>query len=96
MNRSKSFNSIFVFVIVLLIAVVILEYGRGFVDSRTNSYSRSQLERDDPEMGWFRSYYTDLEDLAEDRTISCLTDSEADWMGGKRQREESGMTQVTI
>ncbi len=46
MNRSKSFNSIFVFVIVLLIAVVILEYGRGFVDSRTNSYSRSQLERD--------------------------------------------------
>jgi cell division protease FtsH len=46
LNRSKSFNSIFVFVIVLLIAVVILEYGRGFVDSRTNSYSRSQLERD--------------------------------------------------
>ncbi len=26
--------------------MVILEYGRGFVDSRTNSYSRSQLERD--------------------------------------------------
>ncbi len=46
MNRSKNFNSIFVFVIVLLVAVVILEYGRGFVDSRTNSYSRSQLERD--------------------------------------------------
>ena len=56
----------------------------------------SQLERDDPEMGSFRSYCTDLEDLAEDRAISCLTDSEADWTGGKRQREESGTTQVTI
>ena len=47
-------------------------------------------------MGLFRSYYTDLEDLAEDRAISCLTDSEADWTGGRRQREGSGMTQVTI
>ena len=47
-------------------------------------------------MGSFRSCYTDPEDLAEDRAISCIMDSEADWMGGKRQREESGMTQVTI
>ncbi len=46
MNRSRNFNTIFAFVIVLLVAVVILEYGRGFVDSRTNSYSRSQLESD--------------------------------------------------
>ncbi len=46
MNRSKNFNTIFAFVIILLVAVVILEYGRGFADSRTNSYSRSQLETD--------------------------------------------------
>lgn len=46
MNRSRNFNTIFAFVIVLLVAVVILEYGREFVDSRTNSYSRSQLESD--------------------------------------------------
>ena len=32
--------------IILLVAVVILEYGRGFMDSRTNSYSRSLLESD--------------------------------------------------
>ena len=46
MNRSRNFNTIFGFVIILLVAVVILEYGRGFMDSRTNSYSRSMLESD--------------------------------------------------
>ncbi|MCR5404979.1 MAG: ATP-dependent zinc metalloprotease FtsH [Butyrivibrio sp.] len=46
MNRSKNFNSIFIFVIILLIAVVILEYGRGFTEKGGTSYSRSNLESD--------------------------------------------------
>ena len=46
MNRSKNFNSIFIFVIVLLLAVVILEYGRGFANTTTSVYSRSSLEND--------------------------------------------------
>ena len=46
MNRSKNLNSIFVFVIVLLVAVVLLEYGRGLVDNSTNTYSRKSLESD--------------------------------------------------
>ena len=46
MNRSKNFNTIFIFVIVLLLAVVILEYGRGFANTTTSVYSRSSLEKD--------------------------------------------------
>ena len=46
MNRSKNFNSIFIFVIVLLVAVVILEYGRSLVDTGTSVYSRRSLESD--------------------------------------------------
>ena len=46
MNRSKNFNTIFIFVIVLLLAVVILEYGRGFANTATSVYSRSSLESD--------------------------------------------------
>ena len=46
MNRSKNFNTIFIFVIVLLLAVVILEYGRGFANTTTSVYSRSSLEND--------------------------------------------------
>ena len=46
MNRSRNINSIFVFVIVLLVAVVLLEYGRGLVDNRTTTYSRKSLESD--------------------------------------------------
>ncbi len=47
MNRSRNFNSIFVFVIVLLVAVVILEYGRGLVGTSQNAaYSRNSLESD--------------------------------------------------
>ncbi len=46
MNRSRNYNSIFIFVIVLLLAVVLLEYGRGLVNSRDTLYSRSSLESD--------------------------------------------------
>lgn len=46
MNRSKSFNSIFVFVIILLVAVVLLEYGRGLVNTNATTYSRNSLESD--------------------------------------------------
>ena len=46
MNRSRNFNSIFIFVIVLLVAVVALEYGRGLVDNSGPAYNRASLERD--------------------------------------------------
>ena len=46
MNRSRNFNSIFVFVIVLLVAVVVLEYGRSFVQNPGPAYNRASLERD--------------------------------------------------
>ena len=46
MNRSRNFNSIFIFVIVLLVAVVVLEYGRGLVDNSGPAYNRASLERD--------------------------------------------------
>ncbi|RKM58808.1 ATP-dependent zinc metalloprotease FtsH [Butyrivibrio sp. CB08] len=46
MNRSRNYNSIFVFVIVLLVAVVLLEYGRGLVNNKDTLYSRSSLESD--------------------------------------------------
>ncbi len=46
MNRSKNYNSIFIFVIVLLVAVVLLEYGRSLVGSEITTYSRSSLESD--------------------------------------------------
>ncbi len=46
MNRFRNYNSIFVFVIVLLLAVVFLEYGRGLVNSKDSLYSRSSLESD--------------------------------------------------
>ena len=46
MNRTRNYNSIFIFVIVLLLAVVLLEYGRGLVNSRDTLYSRSSLESD--------------------------------------------------
>ncbi|MBQ7658182.1 MAG: ATP-dependent zinc metalloprotease FtsH [Butyrivibrio sp.] len=46
MNRSKNFNSLFIFVIVLLVAVVVLEYGRGLVNNPAPAYNRSSFERD--------------------------------------------------
>ncbi len=46
MNRSRSFNTIFIFVIILLIAVVVLEYGRGLMNSGSTVYSRKFLESD--------------------------------------------------
>ncbi len=46
MNRSKNYNSIFIFVIVLLFAIVALEYGRGLLNRETATYSRSNLETD--------------------------------------------------
>ncbi|MCR5155066.1 MAG: ATP-dependent zinc metalloprotease FtsH [Butyrivibrio sp.] len=46
MNRSKNFNSIFVFVIILLFAVVLLEYGRGLISTNNVTYTRTSLEMD--------------------------------------------------
>ena len=46
LNRSKNFNSIFIFILVLLVAVVVLEYGRGLVNDSSIPYSRSMLEKD--------------------------------------------------
>ena len=45
MNRSKNFNSIFVFVIILLFAVVLLEYGRGLISSNNVTYTRTSLDK---------------------------------------------------
>ena len=46
MNRNKSFNSIFLFVVVLLVCVVFLEYGKGFFSSQSGTYSMNEFERD--------------------------------------------------
>ncbi len=46
MNRTRNYNSIFIFVIVLLVAVVLLEYGRSLVNNKDTLYSRSSLESD--------------------------------------------------
>ena len=46
MNRTRNFNSIFIFVVILLIAVVVLEYGRGLMNSSGTAYSRKFLESD--------------------------------------------------
>ena len=46
MNRSKNFNTIFIFVIVLLVAIVVLEYGRGMANKGVSVYSRGSLESD--------------------------------------------------
>ncbi|MCR5669539.1 MAG: ATP-dependent zinc metalloprotease FtsH [Butyrivibrio sp.] len=46
MNRSRNFNSIFFFVVILLFGVVILEYSKGLLTAGSNVYSRNNLERD--------------------------------------------------
>ncbi|RKM54881.1 ATP-dependent metallopeptidase FtsH/Yme1/Tma family protein [Butyrivibrio sp. X503] len=46
MNRNRSYNPIFVFVVVLLVAVVCLEYGRTFFSKDTNAYSRNEFIQD--------------------------------------------------
>ena len=46
MNRNKSFNSIFLFVVALLFCVVFLEYGKGFFSSQSGTYSMNEFERD--------------------------------------------------
>ncbi len=46
MNRAKSNNSIFIFIIVLLFVVVLVEYGQSFMSTDSGSYSKSVLESD--------------------------------------------------
>lgn len=46
MNRNKSFNSIFLFVVVLLVFVIFIEYGKSFISSQSGTYSMNEFERD--------------------------------------------------
>ena len=46
MNKTRNFNSIFIFALILLVFVVVLEYGSSFFSSNTNSYSVSMLQSD--------------------------------------------------
>ncbi|MBR4640681.1 MAG: ATP-dependent zinc metalloprotease FtsH [Butyrivibrio sp.] len=46
MNRNKSFNSIFLFVVVLLVCVIFIEYGKSFISSQSGTYSMNEFERD--------------------------------------------------
>ncbi len=46
MNRAKSNNSIFIFIIVMLFVVVLIEYGQSFMSTDSGSYSKSVLESD--------------------------------------------------
>ena len=46
MNRNRSYNPIFLFVVILLLAVVFLEYGRSFFAKETYSYSRNEFIQD--------------------------------------------------
>lgn len=46
MNRSKGYNSIFAFVVVLLLLVVFIEYGKGFISSDSGAYSTTSFAED--------------------------------------------------
>ncbi|SHN60536.1 cell division protease FtsH [Butyrivibrio hungatei DSM 14810] len=46
MNRSKGYNSIFAFVVVLLLIVVFIEYGKGFISNNSGAYSTTSLAED--------------------------------------------------
>ena len=46
MNKARNFNSIFIFVLILLVFVVILEYGSGLFSNNSNSYNLSSLQGD--------------------------------------------------
>ena len=46
MNRSKGYNSIFAFVVVLLLIVVFIEYGKGFISNNSGAYSTTSFAED--------------------------------------------------
>jgi len=43
LNRSKGYNSIFAFVVVLLLLVVFIEYGKGFISNNSGAYSTTSF-----------------------------------------------------
>ena len=46
MNKTRNFNSIFIFALILLVFVVVLEYGSSLFSSNSNSYNLSKLQSD--------------------------------------------------
>ena len=46
MNKTRNFNSIFIFALILLVFVVVLEYGSNLFSSNSNSYNLSKLQSD--------------------------------------------------
>jgi cell division protease FtsH len=46
LNRSKGYNSIFAFVVVLLLLVVFIEYGKGFISNNSGAYSTTSFAED--------------------------------------------------
>ena len=46
MNRNRSYNPIFVFVVILLMGVVFIEYGRTFWGKDSGTYSRNEFVTD--------------------------------------------------
>ncbi len=46
MNRNRSYNPIFIFVVILLVVVVFLEYGRSFLSKEDGAYSRNEFVQD--------------------------------------------------
>ncbi|MBO4456091.1 MAG: ATP-dependent zinc metalloprotease FtsH [Butyrivibrio sp.] len=46
MNRNRSYNSIFVIVVVLLVIIVFMEYGKNFISSQSGPYSMNEFEQD--------------------------------------------------
>ncbi len=46
MNKTRNFNSIFIFALILLVFVVVLEYGSSLFSSNSNSYNVLQLQSD--------------------------------------------------
>ncbi len=46
MNHQRNFSSIFIFAIILLVFVVLLEYGSSLMTAGSTNYSRSSLESD--------------------------------------------------
>ncbi len=46
MNKSRNFSSIFIFALILLVFVVVLEYGSNLLSNNSNNYNVSQLQSD--------------------------------------------------
>lgn len=46
MNRNRSYNPIFIFVVILLVTVVFLEWGKTFLSGDATSYSRNEFVKD--------------------------------------------------